>query len=176
MSKKQNKETELEVEEIINSDLVLPINISLPEDAQGKTLYEQKILNEHILDEDKIYLISEIGKDEYQKFFEACLDWNYTVTQKSIGYSVDYNSQKKTLNELVKSEFFKTIIDVHTKLINEEGQGILKFLENLISHQKYNFLVIHMYLTRAIYPNTHNVYLHSLGFTQDILNILIEEK
>lgn len=194
MSKKSHKKSESNVEDSIDSTSVLPINVSLPEDVEdgidstsilpknislpedikGKTIYEQKILNEHITDEDKVYLISKVGEDTYKKLFEACLDWNYAVTQKAINYSLE-NSRKETLNELINSNPFKTIIDVHNELIMSEKAGILKFLENLISHQKYNFLVIYMYLTKKIYLDTHNVHLHSLGFTQDILNILIEE-
>ena len=175
MSKKSHKKSESNVEDSIDSISVLPINISLAEDIKGKTIYEQKTLNEHITDEDKVYLISKVGEDKYNKLFEACLDWNYAVTQKAINYSLE-NSRKETLNELIESEPFKTIIDVHDELIRaEEKVGILKFLENLISHQKYNFLVIYMYLTKKIYLDTHNVHLHSLGFTQEILNILIEE-
>lgn len=162
---------EADVKDIVDLTSILPIDISLPEDIKGKTIYEQRILNEHITDEDKVYLISKVGKDKYQELFEACLDWNYAVTQKAINYSLE-NSRKETLNELIKSEAFKTIIDVHNELIKKEEEGILKFLENLISHQKYNFLIIYMYLTKKIYLDTHNVQLHSLGFTQDILNIL----
>ena len=129
-------------------------------------------------EEELIKIINDIkieDEDKYKKLFEACLDWNYAVTQKAINYSLE-NSRKETLNELIESEPFKTIIDVHDELIRaEEKVGILKFLENLISHQKYNFLVIYMYLTKKIYLDTHNVHLHSLGFTQEILNILIEE-
>ena len=56
MSKKSHKKSESNVEDSIDSTSVLPINISLPEDIKGKTIYEQKILNEHITDEDKVYL------------------------------------------------------------------------------------------------------------------------
>lgn len=185
MSKKPHKKSESNVEDSIDStsepdlkdiiDLtsILPIDISLPEDIKGKTIYEQKILNEHITDEDKVYLIAKVGKDKYQKLFEACLDWNYGVTEKAINYSLE-NRRKEVLDELIGSKSFETIISIHNELIKTEECGIFKFLENLISHQKYNFLIIYMYLTKKIYLDTHNVHLHSLGFTQDILNILID--